>query len=191
MQRLEQALGDLDRVLLRVGSAEILTEHGELVAPESRQRVTRPENAPQSLAHCDEELVTELVAEAVVVVLELVEIEEQHRGGVALPSGPRQREGQELEEQRSVGQTGERIVVGLELELLFRGLPFDRDRAEVDEVVDHRVVGSRRRARLGPVDREGAEHPPVGRRQDRGRPAGAKPVVGHQLSVRLEERILS
>ena len=68
----------------RVGDA--LAERDELVAAEAGDRVLRPERRPQAVGHLHEQLVADLVAEAVVDVLEVVEVAEQHRDHARMPT---------------------------------------------------------------------------------------------------------
>ena len=73
----------------------------------------------QAPADVDEQLVAGAVAEAVVDDLEAVEVEEQH--GDARPAlGARQGLREPVDEERPVGQAGERVVEGLAGELVDR-----------------------------------------------------------------------
>jgi len=60
------------------------------------------------------------VAQAVVDVLEAVHVEEEHgEVRVLAPLPPRQRVREPVDEQRAVGQSGERVVQGVVEQLLF------------------------------------------------------------------------
>ena len=75
-ERLEQPLGHRDGVLL---VAEVLAEHGELVAAEAGDRLLAAQRVLQPLRHGEDQLVAGRVPEAVVDHLEAVEVEEEHR----------------------------------------------------------------------------------------------------------------
>ena len=104
------ALGDGHRV---VGVGEVLAQHDELVAAEAGNGVAGPQRSGQSRRQRNEELVAGLVAADVIDQLEVVEVHEQHRELGARAPGPGQRVLEAVQEQRPVGQPGERIVVGL------------------------------------------------------------------------------
>ena len=104
--------GDRARVL------HVLEEDGELVAAEPGDGVLRPQADGQPLAEADEQLIARAVSEAVVDDLEAVEIEEQHREQLASALGARQGMGEAIDEERSIGQAGERIAEGLPRELI-------------------------------------------------------------------------
>ena len=68
---------------------EVFAQHGELVAAEARDGVAGPDDRLELARHLDEQLVTGIVAEAVVDVLEPVEVEE--RDADRSPATARQR----------------------------------------------------------------------------------------------------
>ena len=57
-----------------------IQQNPELVAAETRGDVAESQARPYPLRHCDEQLVAGVVAERVVDRLEIVEVDEQHRG---------------------------------------------------------------------------------------------------------------
>ena len=63
-----------------------------------------------------EQLVADRVAEAVVDLLEAVEVEEQHGAQLVVGARAVQRAAQAILEQQTVGQAGQRVVVGLVVE---------------------------------------------------------------------------
>ena len=67
------------------GERLTVDQHDELVAPEPSDGVPLAEDAGQPVGHQEEQLVTRRVAEGVVDVLEVVEIQEEggHRGVLA------------------------------------------------------------------------------------------------------------
>ena len=83
----------------------------------------------------DQQLVAHVVAAGLVEDLEVVEIDEQKRPFSPATAAARQRLLQTVQEQATVGQLGQRIVVGEVLDLLFRRLAL----GDVDQRAD--VVG--------------------------------------------------
>ena len=80
LQGREQPLGD-DHGVAR--GSHFLAQHRELVAPEPRERVARPQRLRHPGRRCLKEEVTRLVTERVVHDLEAVEVDEEH-GRVAV-----------------------------------------------------------------------------------------------------------
>src|SRR6266851_127882 len=75
----------------------------------------------QPLADGHQKPVARDVAEAVVHVLEVIDIQEKHRERLAtFAAGPAQRVRHAIEKQRAIGQTGQRIVEGVVNELALR-----------------------------------------------------------------------
>ena len=113
-ERLERALGDLHGAPLGILVAD--HEHGELVAAEPGDDVVAADRVHEPGRDAAQQLVADRVPERVVDALEVVEVDEHHRDlalGVAL-----ERLAHALAEQRAVGQPGQRVVVGLVLELV-------------------------------------------------------------------------
>ena len=77
VEGVEDALGHLDH---GAGVGRVLEEHRELVAAEPGGGVAGAQAAAQAVGHRAEELVAGAVAEAVVDELEVVEVDEGHRG---------------------------------------------------------------------------------------------------------------
>jgi hypothetical protein len=80
----------------------------------------------QPLGYHFRQLISHLVAQAVVHVLELVEIEEDDGNQVAVAMGFQHRLVQTVVEQRAVRQTGQRIMCRLEVNLRFMQLALSR-----------------------------------------------------------------
>ena len=131
--------------------------HGELVAAEAGDHVAGAQHAAQALGDDLEQAVAGAVAERVVDDLEVVEVDEQHRD---LERLRRRRSAslQALQEERAVRQAGERVVVGLVVELALDALALGDVEARGETqyggravaVVDERVLPqrpSRRRRR--------------------------------------------
>ena len=114
LDRLHQAVGDVLR-LLGGGAAE---EHRELVAAEASREVDRPDARLDAPGDGDQELVADVVAEAVVDRLEVVEVEEEHCR--ATDVAVVERAADPLREEHPVRQSRERVVVGLVPELVLQ-----------------------------------------------------------------------
>ena len=154
VQRVEDPLGHLDH---RLGVGSVLEEHRELVAAQPSRRVAGAKAAAQAIGHGHQELVTGTVAQAVVHQLEVVEVDEGHRGDRRVgASDASQSMLDAVEEERPVRQAGEGIVEGLVAELVLeRAATGDVADGEHDPVhvrvveevhpddlgMDHRVVG--------------------------------------------------
>lgn len=94
----------------------------EFVAAQAGQGVALPQAGPQALGHGTEQAVPGRMAEAVIDVLEAVQVEEEHGTAAAFPG--REAEGmlQAGQEQGAVGQVGQGIVVG-QVQQLLLGTP--------------------------------------------------------------------
>ena len=131
------ALGDDHRLALALHAFE---EEGELVAAEPGDGVHRPQEPDETVGEHGEQPVTGAVPERVVDLLEGVDVEEQQRDGGARPPRAIQGDGQPVEEERPVGQPGERVMERLAGQLHLRALALDR-------IADG--PGQRRRRQLG------------------------------------------
>ena len=81
LERELDALGDAGGALV-VAAVE---QDGELVAAEPRRQVAGAQAGAQAAGEGDQQLVADLVAEAVVDALEVVEVEEEHDGAAVGP----------------------------------------------------------------------------------------------------------
>ena len=99
--------------------AQVFQHHRELVAADPRDGVPAADHLLQALGHGAQGAVAGGVAEAVVDVLEVVQVEEQHRHARTLAARAHDRPRQALGQQRAVGQVGEGVVVGEVAQLLF------------------------------------------------------------------------
>ena len=88
--------------LARIGA--ILDQHDELVAAEPRHGVALAQVMAQPPRDVLQQAVARLVAEAVVDVLEAVEVDEEERELLAAPLRERERALQRVHEHRAVGQ---------------------------------------------------------------------------------------
>ena len=85
-------------------------QHQELVAALPGNHVIGSDRASQAGRHLHQKLVADLVAEAVVYQLEVVQVDEEHRQAGAGALGVGDADAQMLLEQRSVRQVGEFVV---------------------------------------------------------------------------------
>ena len=126
-------------------------QDGELVAADPGHRVGRAHRADQTRSHFAQQFVARFVSLAVVQELEVVEIEVDD-GHVR--SGPRralQRVLEPIVEQGAVGQSGDRVVQRVEVQLPFRAAPIG-DVAQVDDhTADHGVGREVRGAHAEPA----------------------------------------
>lgn len=104
---MHDAFGNPEGSSLRVRA---LDEDGELIAPEAGDHVAFG-GAHHALAEDGEELISDSVAERVVEVFEAIDIEEHHRHAIGT-GGRAQCPREPGEEERAVGEAGERIVEG-------------------------------------------------------------------------------
>ena len=117
-----------------------LAEHHELVAGDACDGVVRSRGVRESLRDGDDQLVTDCVADRVVDVLQLVEVDEEHRHLHARGARSLERLGGLADEEHTVRQSGERIVRCNAVE--FRPcLALLRDVACDGRPVVHRSVG--------------------------------------------------
>jgi len=103
------------RRAVRVRSGQ---QQDELVAPEPRDGVAVAHHGPQALGDLDEQGIAHAVAERIVDVLEVVQIQEHHGQGRAVLLGHADRMLGAFGQQGPVRQPGERIVVGQPVDAL-------------------------------------------------------------------------
>ena len=139
------ALGERFRLLV----GDVGSEDRELVAAQPREQLVAAHLGRHFAGHPDQQGVAGAVAEGVVDVLELVEVEEQQRHASAPPLSAGQHAGQLLLEAVPVVQPGERIALGQIQDLIGR-LALARDVLEQPEVADqlvgcvaHRIAAAR------------------------------------------------
>jgi len=101
LQRGGDPLGDADRL---AGVAQVLEQHGELVAAEAGDGVGRADAGAEPAGDGDEELVADLVAEAVVDDLEPVEVEEEDADGRRRLAGAGQGVVEAVGEEGAIGE---------------------------------------------------------------------------------------
>jgi hypothetical protein len=123
-------------------------QHGELVAAEACHEVDGRGHRRQAQPDLAQQLVTGLMAESVVELLELIEIDEHDHHVAAGGLGGRHVGGQPGEEHPAVGQVGERVVQRLALQprgelaqLLLEPAALGLVAQGQDEAADAGVVG--------------------------------------------------
>src|SRR5208282_5877007 len=108
-----QDVDELRRQNCRIsGVAKPGLNDGELVAAETRDRVDLPQALLEPLCDRHEQLVSHLVAERVVDVLELIEVEKEDRKTVVASLHPADLLLEALAEHHSVRQVGQEIMAG-------------------------------------------------------------------------------
>ena len=132
---LGQRLGGLD-------VHQVLAEDHELIAAIAGDRVAVADLTAQACRDADEQLVADLVAVDVVDLLEAVEVDEQDTDRGALAAKSRERRGQAVHQQVTIGQAGQRVVHRPVLELA-TGAELASRVAEADH---HGAIAARKRA---------------------------------------------
>ena len=184
-ERPPNRLVDAVRHLQRRRHAALLDEHGELVAAEPRRGVARADAGEQPPRQLDQQLVAGGVAEGVVDVLEVVEVDEEHRDPLARSPRACERVLEPLGEQHAVGEVGERVVERLVGEALLELLALVHAAQGEDHAAEVRVLGHALRLALDEAPAAvGPAQPPLGR----GRAAG--PAHGVLEQGRDERAVL-
>ena len=115
--------------------ANALHENQELVAPEAGDGIRAADELAHPHRHFAEYAVADIVAETVVDLLEAIEVDEQYGESRLLAAGALQCDMQPIFKQQAVRQPGERVVMGLVVELFVGCL----DRCDIGENAD--IVG--------------------------------------------------
>ena len=133
----EEPVGDLHGV---GDIADLLEQDRELVAGQAAGGVARADRVRQAARHLDEEAVAGAVAEGVVDVLEVVEVDQQDRRHRPAAAAPRERVGDAVGEEGAVGEPGQRVVERLVAELGLEVRAFGHVVRVDDQAADRRVV---------------------------------------------------
>ena len=157
-------LGHLDRGVL-VG--DVLEQDPELVAAEAGDGVAGADRLREPRSRRGQQLVADLVAEAVVDELEAVEVEEQDRRQRAVARQPGQGVLEPVEEQRPVRQAGERVVQRAMADPVLGRLSFERVGQHVGQGLEKIEVAGVVLAHAARLDPEHPER--AGRSLDRSR----------------------
>src|SRR6476620_4680981 len=96
-------------------------EYGEFVAAEARHQLVSAHHMAEPLGDRENELVADMVAERVVDVLEVIEVDEEHGGGGPAAAHFADQSFQPFAEIDAVGQPADRIVQGEMAQLRFAG----------------------------------------------------------------------
>ena len=97
---------------------DIFQDHQEFVPAQSRHRIGDPHGSPQPACSLDQQLITKLVAEGIIDILEAVEVDEDESQPATVPLRPGNRVLHALFEHQAVGKTGQMIVIGQILDAL-------------------------------------------------------------------------
>ncbi len=111
-ERMLEVVEHLARGKLRAIDVGGRQHHRELIAAEPRDRIGRAQRVAQARRHFLQHLIAGVMPERVVDLLEAIEIEQQHGEALVIAMRAQDRLLQPIEEQRAVGQVGERVVVG-------------------------------------------------------------------------------
>ena len=143
-QRAAHRLGEAgDALRLALGDEQ----EGELVAGKARQRVLRLEQAGQAPRDGEQDRIADRDAEAVVDLLEAVDVEDEDRGPRrAFRCGARDRRAQPVDEQLAVGQAGQVVVDGVVQQPLL-GSALLGDVEQRADAAQHLAVGAEHRPR--------------------------------------------
>ena len=132
-ERLENALGDPGGV---ARGDDVSEKHGELVAAQPRNRVPGPQAGGESPRELEQQLVSHRMSQAVVDVLEAVDVEKEHAvAGVLVPPRLLHGEAEAVHEEAPVGELCEGVVEGVVEDLLLDPLAL----AHVGERAGHPV----------------------------------------------------
>ena len=145
----EDLLGDPDR-LRRLG---LWQQRRELVAADAAEDVRPPQTGAEALGDSDQQAIPDVMAEAVVDVLEVVEVEQQHRPGMVVALGVGDAPFDLLAKAPAVGEAGHLVVIGEEDESLLELLAL-ADVLDLGDEVEGLAVGaaSQRDAEQDPDD---------------------------------------
>ena len=116
-------------------------ENDELITPEARDGIVGSDNLAQPPCDGHQQLVAQRVTQAVVDHLEAIEVQEEHREDViTAPVHAGQSVAQPVDEERPVGQSGQRVVKGVVAESLLNLLAIRNVRQRSSYTVDHVVL---------------------------------------------------
>lgn len=144
-QGCRERIGDPGRDAIGGLGVTLREQDDEFVATEPSQHVLGSDLLAQALGELDQQLVAGGVAERVVDVLEMIDVEEGQRDMTAVRAGIDRRRDQ-VAQLRAVRQAGENVVVGEPRDLGTRFLAFNRKGAEIDAGIDDAPVPFARRA---------------------------------------------
>ena len=137
---------------------DVLEQHRELVAAEAARGVAGPDDRPDALGDDPERPIALGVAEPVVQVLEVVEVDEQHRGVVrAAAAQPVEGVVHAVLEPRAVREPRQRVAVGQLAELVVQARVVERDRRLADEQLRELDVALGERIRAGGAQLDDAD----------------------------------
>ena len=148
-QPVDDAPGKARRILRRL---DVLLEHDEFVAAEPRHEILGPQHRAQAVGDRAQQLVAAGMAQRVVDLLELVEIDEQQRRKLLGALLDRQQAADFVAEIDPVGKLGEFVVACQMADAGFRVLALGNVFDQHDgAAADHRLEGPGQRPVLAEV----------------------------------------
>ena len=126
---------------------ELGQEDDELVAPQSRQDIFLPQACAQASGCGRQQAVADRMAQGVVDLLEIVQVEEENARLQVVAAGDGERLIRAVDPQTPVGQAGKHVIVGEVVDVRFRG-------PVVGDVLDRSAQGSARVRAVAGLDGE-------------------------------------
>ena len=120
-QRLQNALGHQNRVARGFDAFE---QNHEFVAAKTRRSVAAAQRSAQTVGDADQQFVARRVAQTVVDIFEIVQVNENHRELIGFVAALLKRVLQTMAHQGAVGQMRQRIVKRLIIELVLQRAAF-------------------------------------------------------------------
>ncbi len=155
----------------------IAKDDDEFVAADAYDGIGRAQRGDHSRRDGLEQFVAGVVAQAVVDVFEIVEIDEGDRRPAVAPLRQLDRAREALLEQGAIGKPGQGVVGRHELDPVFRELALDGDAGDFGRGVDQPQLRRVRFANGARIERKRPQNLLL-MRGDRRRPAGSKAVGG-------------
>jgi hypothetical protein len=122
----------------------VLQQHDELVAAQAGHGVGVAHHLLQPAGHGLQQRIAHRVAQAVVDVLEAVQVHEEHGQVAVAPLGARQGLAAAVHQQGAVGQAGQRVVIGQLVDAPGLGLLLGDVREDADVVADRALLVAHR-----------------------------------------------
>ena len=120
LHRLQNTIGHMFDVGNR---QDVLHQDGKLVAAQPGRRILRAKRRAQPLGNRDQQRIARRVAQRVVDLLEAVQIQKEHAAILAAAARPAgKRLAQAVQKERAIGQSRQRVVQRIVLQLGFHPL---------------------------------------------------------------------
>lgn len=174
-------------ILIAASRGRVGNEDGELVAPEPGHGIGLADDLLKAPCHLDKGLVTTGMSQAVVDVLEPVEVEREERGRETSVVESCERLADPVAQQGAVGQPGQGVGQGLLAQLLLRLL--EREGALGDALLKSRVEGLQLLGEHVQTDGH-RRHGVILPRQLEPCAEMAPGDLGHEIQESVDERVL-